>query len=148
MKNKLRAVALSGFLFTGVLGLTNVSVVEASRENVAVVQKGDSLYKIASMHDITVVELMEVNRLTGTNIKVGQILYIYDNPKYKKSISSTSSLHTVKKKETLYSISKKYGLTIDQLKKMNGLKSEGIKTGDTLKVKVKKSLSSTSSKKK
>ncbi len=40
--------------------------------------------------------------------------------------------HKVVKGDTLYSISKKYGLTVDELKKINGLNSNAIDIGQTL----------------
>ena len=43
--------------------------------------------------------------------------------------------HTVKKGDTLYSIAKANKITVDELKKLNNLKSNTIHTGDKLKVK-------------
>lgn len=43
--------------------------------------------------------------------------------------------HTVLKGETLYSISKQHGLTVDEVKSMNGLKSNDLKTGQQLLIK-------------
>ena len=43
--------------------------------------------------------------------------------------SKISSRHTVLKGETLYSISQRHGLTVDELKAMNGLKSNDLKVG-------------------
>ena len=40
--------------------------------------------------------------------------------------------HIVIKGDTLYSISRKYGLTVDELKKLNGLDSNDISIGQTL----------------
>jgi LysM repeat protein len=49
--------------------------------------------------------------------------------------SSTASHHTVGQGETLYSISRKYGTTVDNIKKLNNLTSNGISVGLKLKVK-------------
>ena len=43
--------------------------------------------------------------------------------------------HTVVKGDTLYSISRKYGLTVTELQKINNLKDNTISIGQTLKVK-------------
>jgi LysM repeat protein len=49
--------------------------------------------------------------------------------------SSTTSHHTVGQGETLYSISRKYGTTVDNIKKLNNLTGNGISVGLKLKVK-------------
>jgi membrane-bound lytic murein transglycosylase D len=58
-----------------------------------------------------------------------------------KSTSKTSTptpqvkTHTVKKGETLSSIARKYGCTVNDIKKWNGLKSNTVKVGQKLKIK-------------
>ena len=47
---------------------------------------------------------------------------------------STSSYHSVSAGETLYAISRRYGLTVDALKRLNGLSSNDISVGQQLKV--------------
>jgi LysM repeat protein len=47
----------------------------------------------------------------------------------------TVKTHTVKKGETLSSISRKYGCTVNDLKKWNNLKSNTVKVGQKLKIK-------------
>lgn len=51
---------------------------------------------------------------------------------YKKTYNYKPTNHIVVKGDTLYSISKRYGLTVDELKKMNGLNSNAIDIGQTL----------------
>ena len=51
---------------------------------------------------------------------------------YKNNYNYKPTNHIVVKGDTLYSISKKYGLTVDELKKMNGLNSNAIDIGQTL----------------
>jgi len=46
-----------------------------------------------------------------------------------------SKVYTVKAGDTLWGISQKYGMTVDELKTLNGLKSDLIRPGDKLKVK-------------
>lgn len=60
------------------------------------------------------------------------------NSKVKKEKGETrggsGKYHTVKKGETLSAVARKYGLTVSQLKKMNGLKRDQINVGQRLKV--------------
>lgn len=68
-------------------------------------------------------------------------LYQYDakvlgkDPKKAKKILGTTGQHTVSQGDTLYSISKKYKITVDQLKEFNGLGDNTIHEGQTLYVK-------------
>ncbi len=48
--------------------------------------------------------------------------------------SSNTKKHTVIAKETLYSVSKKYGMTIERIKQLNNLKDNGLSIGQTLMV--------------
>lgn len=52
--------------------------------------------------------------------------------KFKKEKFAKSNTHRVVKGDTLYSISKKYGLSVSDLKKINGLNSNNITIGQTL----------------
>ena len=70
-----------------------------------------------------------------------------DEPTPTKPSASTSKsgTHTVKKGETLYSISRKYDIAVDELMKINGLKNHVIHPGD--KLNTKKNTASTTPKK-
>jgi LysM repeat protein len=48
------------------------------------------------------------------------------------SSAVTASLHIVQEKETLYSIAKKYSITVEQLRDWNKLAGNGLKTGQEL----------------
>ncbi len=54
---------------------------------------------------------------------------------YKKPKLSKTSNHLVVKGDTLYSISRKYGLSVDKLKKINGLNSNNLAIGQLLRIK-------------
>lgn len=53
---------------------------------------------------------------------------------FTKQNVDTSTRHIVIKGDTLYSISKKYGLTVEELKQLNGLNSNSINIGQVLSV--------------
>lgn len=59
-----------------------------------------------------------------------------------KSVASSS--HKIKNGETLSSISKKYGVSIAELKAANGMKSDALRAGATLKIPAKKSAAKSS----
>lgn len=96
--------------------------------NYYVVQNGDSLWKIANKYGITVNELKSLNGLTSNNLTVGQILEVPG------SSSSTSGTYTVKSGDSLWKIANEYGLTVAELKSLNGLTSDNLSVGQVLKV--------------
>jgi len=63
----------------------------------------------------------------STNIKLSN-----SNLQPSTSNLQSSTTHEVLPKESLYGISKKYGVTVDELKKWNNLTSDHIQTGQQL----------------
>lgn len=112
------------------------------------VKKGDKLDKIAKKYGVTVNDIKKWNKnIKNINkLKVGQKLKIYpkksadskkDKEKNKKKKTKTKT-HKVKKGESLSRIAKKYGVTVNDIKKANKLKKDDIKPGQTLKIPAKK----------
>ena len=129
-------------------------VEEVSDSFVHVVKKGESLGSIARKYHVTAANIKAWNHLKRETIHVGQRLTIYrsgspmakvgktstsssssKSSTTKKTNTSTVKTHTVKKGETLSSIAKKYGCTVNDLKKWNGLKSNTVVVGQKLKIK-------------
>lgn len=96
------------------------------KENVYVVKKGDSLYKIAIEYDTTVSELMNLNNLTSTSLSIGQVLEI---PK----VSNTNT-YIVKSGDSLYKIAREYNTTVNELTTLNNLSSTLLSIGQVLKI--------------
>ena len=112
------------------------------------VKSGDYLGKIASKYGVTINQLKSWNGLRSNSIQIGQTLYIYKNggPTIsqgstggsKSSGSSTGSksktvIYTVKSGDSLYKIAQKYpGISADNIKAANGLKSDAIRPGQKL----------------
>lgn len=113
------------------------------------VQKGDTVYLIAKKFGVSVEELQEWNDLKNNILNAGQIIKIHniDESIAKKDKSSSTNkekavviknenLYTVKKGDSLFSISQKIpGVTVADLKKWNGISSNTvIKPGMKLKI--------------
>ncbi|MDE5551772.1 MAG: LysM peptidoglycan-binding domain-containing protein [Muribaculaceae bacterium] len=64
----------------------------------------------------------------------------------KKAEPAAPSSHTIKSGENLTTIAKKYGVTVDELRRANNLKGDAIRAGASLKVPAKKASSGSSSK--
>ena len=109
---------------------------EKTKENVYIVKKGDSLYKIAQNYDTTVSEIMQLNSLTSTSLSIGQILEI---PLSKPS----SNMYTVKKGDSLYKIARENNTTVNELVNLNNLGSTLLSIGQVLKIPTASSTSNT-----
>ena len=88
--------------------------------NIYTVQKGDNLYSIALKYGLTVDELKEINNLTSNSLSIGQQLYITDETKNNEVISDEIT-YIVQKGDSLWSIAKKYNITVNELKEYNNL---------------------------
>ena len=97
------------------------------------VKSGDTLYSIAKKYNISVDELKELNNLKNNNITIGQVLKIKSNIPSEEV--TEKNYYIVKSGDTLYSIAKKYNTTVDEIKKLNNLKSDNLSIGMELKIK-------------
>lgn len=97
------------------------------------VVKGDSLYNIARRYETTVDEIMKLNHLTSINLSIGQKLQIPETGE-EVTVPPSYESYTVKKGDTLYSIAKKYNLSVDILLKDNNLNSPNLSVGQVLKI--------------
>jgi len=105
------------------------------------VKAGDTLYRIAHNHGISLRTLLSMNGLSETStIRPGQQLVVSGSAQATASYSSTQNVssgaktHTVKAGEGLWRIARTYGLSLEQLKALNGLTSNVIRVGQVLKV--------------
>ena len=101
---------------------------------VHVVQTGNSLYGLYRLYNVSVDEIKNVNPGIGEDLKEGQkvlipIPEVNSVQKEKKII-----IHKVKAKETLYGISKKYDVSIEEVKEANPFLNDGLKIGQELRV--------------
>ena len=101
-----------------------------SNDNYYIVQKGDTLWSIASKFKTTVSKIKELNKLTNNLITVGQKLIVNDD----SNISEEYFIYTVVKGDNLWDIANKYKTTVDKLKVINNLNSNLLQIGQKLKV--------------
>ena len=93
-----------------------------------IVKKGDSLYTIAKKYNTSVSEIVSLNNLSSNNLSIGQTL------KIPGSVTTPSSTYTVKSGDTLYSIAKKFNISVDSIKSKNNLKNNSISVGQVLNI--------------
>lgn len=80
------------------------------------VKKGDNLYRLAKKHKTTISKIKSINHLSSNSLRIGQIL--------KLPFSKVDGfVHRVKRGESLYSIARKFGVSIRKIKSLNSIKS-------------------------
>ena len=111
------------------------------RKIIYTVKRGDVLGKIAAKYNVSLSNLRSWNRLRGNTIRIGQKLVIYKKGTYTPpptptlaktnsgSKSASGKVYYVQPGDTLWSISKKNNLSIQQIKEKNNLKGSEIKVG-------------------
>ena len=99
------------------------------------VKQGDTLYKIATKYNTTPQKIIDLNYLTSTNIKPGQILRIPETyTKEEDMYLPNYTNYIVKNGDTLYSIAKNNNISVDTLIKDNSITNNTIKVGQILKI--------------
>jgi membrane-bound lytic murein transglycosylase D len=104
------------------------------------VQAGETLYGIAKLYALGVMDLVEWNDLNlQQGIKPGQLLKLYESQTASKeevvTAKATQELyHEVKSSDTLYSIARQYSVTIKDLMEWNGKKDFSLAVGEKLKI--------------
>jgi membrane-bound lytic murein transglycosylase D len=101
------------------------------------VRAGDTLSKIAQRQGVSVNSLARLNNLgPGDSVLRGQRLVIKTTShsfRNEGEVSSRRIAYTVRQGDTVFSISKQFQVSIDQLKTWNGLnKNHQIRTGQRL----------------
>lgn len=112
------------------------------------VKQGETLWDIAQSEGIRMESLIAFNYLrTDVDPSPGRKLYLKGADKYagrpddkdKKDenvlqAADRYKVHTVGTKETLYAISKKYGVTVDEIMEWNSLENASLKQGQQLRI--------------
>ncbi|TVZ28031.1 ABC-type branched-subunit amino acid transport system substrate-binding protein [Gillisia sp. Hel_I_86] len=104
------------------------------------VAAGETVYSISKKYDISQETLLKLNPEAKEGLQVNAKLVIpmsleQSETAVKKAVSFNS--HKVQKKETLYSLSKQYGVSVEDIKKYNKqLYSKELQNGETIQIPV------------
>jgi murein DD-endopeptidase MepM/ murein hydrolase activator NlpD len=115
------------------------------------VRKGDNLYRIALNNKIKLADLLKWNNFENEShtIKEGDRLFIKDPSLYQKKTTLDApkietntpedpdsliieKIYVVQKKDTLYKIARENGMTVEELKALNNLKSDKLSVGQKI----------------
>jgi LysM repeat protein len=100
------------------------------------VAEKETLFSISRLYQVSVDEIKEWNNLADNTLAIGQELLIKKpggTAQAQQALpAEVQTVHTVGAGETLFSIARKYGVAVDQLKNWNGLTTSQLKVGQKL----------------
>jgi LysM repeat protein len=111
---------------------TKIETIDGKKYYIHEIQKGETIYAVSKAYNVDKNVIAIENPDVFEKFQPGQILHI---PYEKSTISTDKSsvkIHTVEKGETLYSIAKKYGVSIKELIKLNPEAENGLQIGQKL----------------
>jgi membrane-bound lytic murein transglycosylase D len=116
-----------------------VVVPENEKKDQHVVQQGETLYAIARQYNVGVMDLVNWNQLDlQAGIRPGQVLKLAEAHPVAEGMAAPAERreieHEVRATDTLYSIARKYDVTIKELMEWNNKKGFTLSVGEKLKV--------------
>ena len=110
---------------------TGGSGINMPDNNTYTVMPGDTLYSIALKYNTSVNELINKNNLSSTTLLVGQVLEIPGDTESTGEVVN-QTIYVVQPGDTLWSISRRFGTTVNNIRMMNNLNSDILSIGQTL----------------
>ncbi|MEY2707883.1 MAG: hypothetical protein RIQ91_513 [Bacteroidota bacterium] len=111
----------------------------ASAPRTHIVIRGETLFSIARLYRLSVDSLTAWNQLEGKPLMVDRKLYLQrvggtSPAKSNNNAGQFDAYHFVQPGETLYSISRKYAISVEEIKAWNRLENNQIEVGQRLQV--------------
>ena len=99
--------------------------------NVYVVKKGDTLWSIANNFNVSVNDLKNANNKSNNSLSICEQLII---PGKSTGENVSTTIYTVKSGDNLYSIARRYNVTVNEIKSLNNLSSNLLSIGQKLSI--------------
>ena len=98
------------------------------------VEKGETLYSLSKRYQSDIEEIVSRNEIVDNTLSLDQLIQIPIDKEVEELPDSDEGeiVHVVKTGETLFSISRQYGLKVFELRQMNDLKGNEISIGQEL----------------
>lgn len=113
------------------------------------IQAGETLYKLTTMYNVSAKDICEANPgLSAENFRIGQVILIPQKEEEEKTTTTQTpveqsniqgpvvprckDMHKVKRKETIFSVSREYGISEQELIDANPELKKGMKKGQYL----------------
>lgn len=109
-----------------------VKGVPETNNEIYIVKGGDTLYGIASRYGINVDDLRRYNNLSGNVLSIGQQLYIPTGQMVDDIVGTDYDTYVVRTDDSLFNIASRYGISVDELKRINNLGNDTLFVGQQL----------------
>ena len=120
-----------------VLKIPSMSGVNPNNMFMYTVVAGDSLYSIARKYNTTVQAIIDLNYLKNNNLSVGQVLRIPETYFKQDEMSMPNYIsYTVKPGDSLYSIARDNGVSVETIISDNVLPNNNLSVGQVLRLRV------------
>lgn len=126
MVRKLVIVALISIFYCGVLSAQQsgqIVYIDGTKYTVYTAVKGDTLYSLSKSYGVSVDDIIAANPVLSEGLKLGQTIKIPFKTETSKKAQKRSKrqfiTHTVKKGETLYSLSRLYEISVNAITEDN-----------------------------
>jgi flagellum-specific peptidoglycan hydrolase FlgJ len=96
-----------------------------------IVRQGETLYAISKLYGLDVETLKTWNNLSSNEISIGQVLKVSADSNNTLA-QSVQTRYIVQQGDTLYAISRKTGIAVEEIKLINNLNSNELKIGQEL----------------
>lgn len=115
---------IGAILFAALSGVCTLSAqerivyIDGAKYRIHVVAKGETLYSLSKRYEVSIDEIMATNPALADGLKTDQMIKIPYNDgdeRSEKRPKKQFDIHTVKKGETIYSISRRYSISVDTL---------------------------------
>jgi len=104
---------------------------------VHLVGEKETLFGLSKRYGVTVARILEFNPTADGGIEAGQLLKVPYVPKGRTQ-TADGTVHKVQPKETLFSISRMYGVSVDDIKSWNNLRDNALSVGQDILIKKEK----------
>lgn len=131
-------------LLVGAFALTvrgqEVRTVDGEKYIVHAVEAGETLFGLSRHYAVPLAAITESNPSAAEGLSIGQVILIPVKAQSRKELKHAPQLgdgellHTVTKKETIYGIARKYGVTQEDLRRLNPDLTYGLRVGMVLRV--------------
>jgi LysM repeat protein len=100
-----------------------------------IAEVGDTYYSIAQSHGVQLEKILEYNNIDEDDeVAPGTQVWLKDNGNTQSnpSLQVKTITHKVQQGEGLYAVARKYNVTVEDIRKLNGLQSDVLQVGQEL----------------